>query len=527
MLPFAFVPSLFSRLHSPAEELRWNVTMRLFPHARPRLEPLSLAERLEPLLVGLTLLYFAARLVFFAVEIDPSVPPDEMTHLGRSLAFGEHVWIPPESEETHEFGLMHHRPVLFYLIMGKVLWLGFLPVSDLVLLRLVNVLMGLGVAVYGYLWLRLWVPVVSGRVLALVMMTNVLMFTGVSASLSYDNLTNLLGAAALFHLFAYFRDGRPLHLAAFQLAVFAGCLTKTAFLPLAFILEVVLLVRSWRDLPGTLRELGGCFRLRQWRVMVVASLAVVMLLSTAYLYGGNVLRFGRLVPKENQVLALEQAMRYRIFARNYVVSEFRKGNLSYEEAVAMAEEIQNPGNRRRALNLLYRAKDPEALLASVLEPAQYAPAWVKLMLADGLGYHGHRVIRKLPRDVFYMEVMLLVAGLIAWRKWRPGEAEGVPLWAGVITFFYAMVLMWLVNYRHYFRAGMLDFALQGRYIFPVLVPLCGLVAYYLTAHLPARSRWLVAAAVAVLFLMGDLPWFLDHVNRCWFMGASEIPRCAL
>ena len=41
---------------------------------------------------------------------------------------------------------------------------------------------------------------------------------------------------------------------------------------------------------------------------------------------------------------------------------------------------------------------------------------------------------------------------------------------------YAMVLMWLVNYPNYQTYRYIELALQGRYLFPVLVPLYGLVA---------------------------------------------------
>jgi Dolichyl-phosphate-mannose-protein mannosyltransferase len=497
------------------------------PASSGELSASFLAERIELLLIVLTLVYFLARLVFFAFQIDPSVPPDEMTHLGRSLAFGDSVWIPPDSQATYEFGLIRHRPPLFYLMMGKVLWLRFLPVSDLVLLRLANALIGLLTAIYGYRWFKLWIPVMEARVLALVMTTNVLMFTGVSASISYDTLTNLAAAMAVYSLTSFCLKGRARDLALSQLVIAAGCLTKVSFLPLAFALECALLVWGRKQLKRAVGDLLASFSERRWKLATVTAMASLMALWAVGLYGGNLLRYGRLTPRENQVLTLEQSMQYRIFARNYVVSEFRKGNLSYEEARSQAKEIPNPGNRNRALNLLAMAKDPERLLASVLEPSRYVTAWTNLMMADGLGYHGHRVIRKSPRELLFYKVILFLAVLIAWRKARLGEAGGVPFWGGAITAFYALVLMWLVNYRHYYRSGALDFALQGRYIFPVLVPICGMVAYFLTVHLPARSRWLVAVLAGGVFLAGDLPYFLSHVSQCWFMGASEIPRCAL
>jgi len=60
--------------------------------------------------------------------------------------------------------------------------------------------------------------------------------------------------------------------------------------------------------------------------------------------------------------------------------------------------------------------------------------------------------------------------------------------------------------------------LQGRYIFPVLVPIYGLVAYGIGELAPEKARpWLVAG-VAAFYLYGDFPWFLQQIDpERWLM----------
>ena len=50
------------------------------------------------------------------------------------------------------------------------------------------------------LWVRSWCDSPWARLLFLALLTNTLMFTGISASVSYDNGANLLAATALLAL---------------------------------------------------------------------------------------------------------------------------------------------------------------------------------------------------------------------------------------------------------------------------------------------------------------------------------------
>ena len=76
-----------------------------------------------------------------------------------------------------------------------------------------------------------------------------------------------------------------------------------------------------------------------------------------------------------------------------------------------------------------------------------------------------------------------------------------------------MVLMWLVNYRGYLENRYLQLAVQGRYMFPVLVPFYGLVAHYLLAYWPRPVQVAVALIVAGVYLFGDLSILSPEYRR--------------
>jgi len=464
--------------------------------------------------------WVAVRLVTFAVWIGAGVPPDEVDHVGRALAHAETLWLPADSPESFAHGLISNRPFLYNWLMGRVLDANVFGISELLWLRLANVVLTLGVVFYGWRWIRL----VSGRpdvqVLFLVLLTNTLMFTGLGASVTYDNLTHLLAAVGIYHLFAFFQRRRPEDLLWLGVAIGAGCLTKRTFLPLAALVGVTLILWEGRSLCALIRR-------REWmptrRLLPLAIAATLFFFGNAILYGGNLMRFGSLIPEADQVLTVRQAMQNRIFARNRVVDLFRQGELEFKEAVAIASRIEHPGNRHRALTLLNALRDPQALEASRVSLDRYVHLWGHIMISRMVGYQGNPSV---PKRGVELQLYLLVFGLAALgfvRFWRPPDR-----WATVSAVLmggYALILLLLVNYPTYLRYGLVDYQVNGRYLFPVLIPLYGLVAHYLLAPFPRRVRAALALAVAVLFVYGDLPWFILHASRCHFAGVAAAADC--
>ena len=214
------------------------------------------ADRHVTWIVTALLLYFGSRLLFFALKISPAVPPDETTHFGICKVFSRVFLFPVNSPETYQYGLVTNIPWLYYWLMGKVLALNFLGISDLVFLRLVNILL-----VFAFVWyvrrtLRLLTDDRLTQILLIVAMTNTMMLSFLSASVSYDNLTNCLAAMALYYLLAFFRERSGPLLAASLLCQLAGSLTKLTFLPLVLMLTIALLAHeagNIRTLPAGLK----------------------------------------------------------------------------------------------------------------------------------------------------------------------------------------------------------------------------------------------------------------------------------
>lgn len=475
-----------------------------------------LQDRSELVLIALALLYFAWRVAYYALHIHPFVPPDEVTHAARVVAFSKSLLPPTDTPATHPLGLVTRVPTLYCFLMGKLLLLNLFGVPQLVFLRFLDVAMGVLTVVYGVRWVRLFSPDPLVRSLFVVMLTNTPMFVFLVGSVSYDNLTNLLGAAAIYYLYSCFATRSAPAFVAFLLCLALGCLTKPSFLPLALILVALLGLHERRS-PGALpRALAASLRRPPPALAAALALLVTAGGLGVWLYGGNLVRYGGVIPRADQVIGLEAALRNRIFARNYVVSAYRRGELSREQAVEIARGISHSGDRSNTLELLEMVDDRRGRKRRA-EPFVYAAVWTWQMLRSSVSLSGHAVLNKSAPELV---VYLLIAGLACY-GWLSGErgsgaGAGTGL-AALIVLPYLLLLVWQVGYPAYRHTGAAGLAAQGRYAFPVLVPACGLLAHYLLAAVPPRVRLPTAVAVATWFVWQDFPWFLAHATPAWFM----------
>ncbi len=469
-------------------------------------------ERWELPVYALLLAWFAGRIAWLALEMHPFVPPDETTHIGRVVAYAK-VWgVPDNGPATFEHGLIDHRPWLYYWLIARSLVLNVFPISDLVFARLVNGLLGLATAVVGILWMREWCRSPWARALFAVLLTNTLMFTALAASVSYDNGANLLAAGSVLALTRFRNERSADWLLAFAALVLAGCLAKRTFLPLSFLLLVLLIVRERSRLRNVAAHAIAALRDAGPRTFALAGTVVLLAGFTLALYGGNLVHYGKLRPGFDEIVGEENAMKNRIYARDRIVGQFRDGEITIQQARQRASRIRHGGDRSDTLFLLKTAQLPES---SVLGRLPYVAEWTWRMLRTSVGYLGHRrAVKEDSTLAVYFAVFGLAAILIAWR-WRPGASKGVPVDAAFLVLGFAFVLMWLVNYPNYEKSRYIEMALQGRYAFPVLLPFYGLLAWSLGELAPAKVRpWLVTG-VAIFFLYGDLPWLLQHIDGPW------------
>jgi len=466
---------------------------------------------------GILLIYFGARLFFFALNISSFVPPDEVTHAGICKIFSKTLPLPNNSPYTYEFGLVTNIPWLYYWIMGKLLHLNSFGISDLVFLRLLNIPMAFLTVLYVARLLRLMTANRLTQLLLIVVITNIPMFSLLSASVSYDNLANLLAAMAIYYLFVFFRDRSGGLLGASLLCQLAGCLTKITFLPLVLALNLLLLMYEWRHLIPFPAAVGRSIRRSPRRACLTAILLIIAAGLNLQLYAGNYLHYGTINPPMATVLSPEKSMNYRLDARGTIFNLFKDGKISYMDALILTGEIKHPGDKADTFYLLMNYQKMKSNPQLWLSPIQYASFWFQTMTATTFGIKGHLGMFKPPLYLLPLYLLMAIAFIGFIVRWRPGEMGWSPLSLVVLPLYYAGVLIYEVNYDTYLNYAEPSLTVYGRYLFIVMAPVVVLWCHYLLCLFRySLIRNTLALLTALLFISYDFPWFLIHATPEWF-----------
>jgi len=487
---------------------------------RDRAENGNSSQKWASALIFSFVLYYLIKTIYFALIINAGVSPDETTHLGRSLIFSASFWQPEDSPGSYQYGLVTHVPYLYYWLMGKALHLNVIGVSDLVFLRCINILISLGTLWFGWKTITLLTSRTVTRVLFMVLCTNTMMLTFLGSFVSYDNLVNFLAVSSLYYMLRYFSGHSTSDLLMCILLALAGCLTKLSFLPYAVLLAVVFLLRQHRkvglgQLAAELRP-GKVFS--DSRNYVVFALCLALLALNIGLYGGNLVKFHSIKPSIEAVIGLENALQNRIFARGYVVRQFKEDKLTLADARRMADtHIKHEGDRYGAHILLNKAAQERLQNNHYrIDRFRYAFVWLDLVLSKTYGIMGHKNMEKTGVTLVpYILIILLAAGIMV-RKFNLSDLNGNAATLLLLLAGYSLILMQFVNYNTYNKSGVIVLALQGRYLFPVIYAAYALMAYYLTSFNSRRLNILVAASVAAVFVVGEFPWFLSQVTADWY-----------
>jgi len=463
------------------------------------------------LLLGL---YFIGRLFYFAFTVGPGVPPDEMTHIGIVQLYSETLFGIENTAASLPFGLVTHVPYLYYFLMGKVAAL--LGSADHTTLRVLNIGLAVVFLVVSY---RLCLLVLKSRlmqVLFFVMLTNTLMFSFLSASVNYDNLANLLALLAIYFLVRHLGSNKSTDLLLFLICTMLGLLTKGTFLMFAPVLAAVWLLSRYRLLQADMQCLVQEVRDRKSYILTLLTVTILCVVANLSLYGVNLVQYGHVVPSCSQVLAHERCMENRIYARNWVVSQYRLDRLSYMDAWRATELIRHPGDIAHAKRLLdnerqYRLAKPENLNA--LDYMHLV--WDQAMKTSIYGIQAHRSMLRSPNELWIYGVVCFTALLLWVRAIRFDGSDNLWLGMAAVVFGYYIFLVGYYNYTAYLQNHALLLGVQGRYLFHVLVPAYLLMAEFLLRPFPQWGRVTITCTVSGVFIMGDFPYYLGRVAEVW------------
>jgi hypothetical protein len=150
-------------------------------------------------------------------------------------------------------------------------------------------------------------------------------------------------------------------------------------------------------------------------------------------------------------------------------------------------------------------------------PLAYVKFWFQTMVGTTVGIKAHLGMFKSPQYLVPVYLVMALAALGFFVRWRPRESGWITPALAAIALFYAGYFLHEINYDSYLNYGEPGLTVYGRYLFPIIVPIYLLLCHYLLQLFRNDYiRTALALATALLFISYDFPWFLMHATPEWF-----------
>jgi hypothetical protein len=438
-------------------------------------------------------LLFGLQSLFLAIVVPYKVPSDEEYHFRFTQIYAHRsVWAGPiiaKQTDNFDIGDIQRPPGYLYHYLSSFLLRSIEPVvhsqdRQLLVLRLVNV--GLGV------WALLLVVALLRRLgargvtvnLTVAWLALTTMFVWVFAALNYDNLSIVLFFILLHLLLDLYKKMDSTKLLWSGTVALGLLLTKETYAPTVLICYVLLLM-WWIKQYSFSGMLGRFWQsvMSKWqaprsRWLLIGAIIATLLFCGLFLerYGQNYLRYKKTTPNCSQVHTESECLQNSIYRRN-------------------------TGQRQEYVVYKNNGGKPSMTVW------QYTTMWVRLIYERTYFFRGQASTNPTWQARLMAQIttpILLVLAAYGWRKRRYGTYEKA---LGFLTVVY-IILVFLYNLNTYIYYGY-PFAIQGRYILPVLP----FVYYFVVAAVHASYRrfkpWLKYTMVTVMAILLILN-FLFH-----------------
>ncbi len=419
-------------------------------------------------MLALVLAYFV---IFGLIMVNHSGQPDQVMHEYYSSRYSETWGIPKEDPESPFY--ITDNEYLYYWINGAALKLYHLLArvenrsTNRLLWRLISVTLSSGTLYYIYQLASKVTGNKFGGTLAAFLAANMLMFVFVSGGISYDNLMNLSSVAAIYHMVCILKSEDYVKNTAWMgIWLSLGALSKDQVALLAFILFFIWLSfsiknRRWINLHFTYTN-----------IILVVILALTFGLFLEF-YGGNLIRYHRPIPICRQVKDPK-------FCTNlsYRGSQYQK--VDYGDLWVNRNSIVGP-------------------------LAYFGSFWLYEGMINGIwGIVSHNAY--IPRFTTSLQELLIIWTVLCLaRYWKKADSISVVLL--IVLLSYAGYVFFM-NYNSELHYNFRHYAVQGRYLFPVLGAFLALLVNSFLKIKPLFLKRLTLSLAIILYFAGGLGTFV-------------------
>lgn len=416
----------------------------------------------------LVMAYF---MVFGLIMVNHSGQPDQSMHEYYSSRYSETWGIPKDNPQSPFY--ITDNEYLYYWINGAALKLyHFLaPVenrsTNRLLWRLISVALSSGTLYYIYQLSSKVTGNKFGGTLAAFLSANTLMFVFISGGVSYDNLMNLSSAAAIYHMVCILkREDYAKNTALMGIWLSLGSLSKSQVALLAFILFFIWLFYSIKNRKG----INLHFTYTNIILAIICTLTFGLFLE---FYGGNLIKYHRPIPSCKQVKDSEFCTNF-----SYRIPQYQK--VDYGDLWVKRNDIVGP-------------------------IAYFGNFWLYEGMINGIwGIVSHNTY--VPRFTTSLQELLIIwAVLCMARYWKKEDVISLVL---LIIFISYTGYVFLMNYNSELHYNFRHYAVQGRYLFPVLGAFLALLVNSFLSIRPLHLKRLTLSLAIILYFAGGLGTFI-------------------
>lgn len=436
------------------------------------------------------LIVFAAYTIFLAFNLKPGIIPDETHRFSVSEYFVTTWGIPENVPPAQAAGeSLNRSSFLGYWIYGRMLALFFAVVPNatewqsLVFLRLFNAIFSWGTVVFTFFIAKEIIKNKWLQLLPIFMLTHTLMFVFLSGGVNYDNPTIFFcSASLLFFIRVIKKDDFIKNSVAWLIFICIACLIKFSILPLAFIMSLIWVIFIIKNKPEISTD-----QLTDRTTLIGLIILLALIVANFNIYGVNIIRYQSITPSCTDVYSKEICD-----VSTYII---RHQEMALPNKLTIFEA--------------FRQGNPE--------PIRFIFGfWIRDMADRIFGIMGHKIY--FPISVSYFIMMIYWSIGLGMRYIRKLNFLITSLIC--VFLFYSLVLIWM-NYNSKLTYGFhTAVALQGRYIFPVIMIAFVLWGYILENVTNKLLRYSTIFSIVALFFYGGpirFIWYYQTVFADWFI----------
>lgn len=424
---------------------------------------------------------YISKCIYYAVVIKEGIPPDESMHLSLISEFQKEFkfFVDPKNINPGYGGVASQDRFLYHFLMANTIGKIDIFTSNLFNYRFFNILISLANL---FVFHRILKEVFADRasiIVALILYTNILMFSVLSSSVSYDNLINLLSVSYIFLWIRIYKKSKLIDHVGIIIILLIGFLTKPSFWPLVVPYAFLVL----KDV----REFG---------------VSEIFIHFRRYAKEGS---RGKMLTLFS-LLLISVVMVSSVLFRNY--SLYGKAmNLNCSRIYGT--EICRQQDELSKVYRLIRERNAGIDRLGVIE---YYDDWIDLILDRTFGFFGDKIMLLSKAESQIVKSIMAVFMFVFIYKFK--KASILIKTLTYFLLFYGVVVFYYVNYLSYLGHGQFDAGVHGRYLFPVLSCIVILFTYAFYDTWESKKMG-VAFTVPLLslFIWLDYPSFSNDIQK--------------